>query len=173
MTLLCSDNPAIPPLARLISELDTLSSAELETVATSAATRDLRAAALARVTRPALLSERAMSDPDAALRMAALERVSDPAALERIAERDYALVLSDLRMPEVDGPALYRALQERDAGWPSRMAFLTGDTLSPTVIGFLETANRPCLEKPFDAAEVRRVVAELLLAADQPSGTNM
>jgi hypothetical protein len=87
MTLLCSASPAIPALPRLISELDTLSPAELEAVATTAATRDLRAAALSRVMRPALLIERAMSDPDATLRLAALDRVNDPAALERIAER--------------------------------------------------------------------------------------
>src|SRR5215831_9077322 len=39
MAMLCSGSPAIPPLARRISELETLSPAELETVATTAATR--------------------------------------------------------------------------------------------------------------------------------------
>ncbi len=109
------------------------------------------------------------------------------AALERIDSGDYALVMSDLRMPELDGPALYRALQERDADWPNRMIFLTGDTLSAAAIDFLDKANRPCIEKPFNAADVRRVVAEALAAADSrgqaqvprppadqsPSGTNM
>jgi FixJ family two-component response regulator len=73
-------------------------------------------------------------------------------------------VLSDLKMPELDGPALYRALQERGADWPGRMIFLTGDTLSPAAIGFLNKAKRPCIEKPFDAEEVRRVVGEALQA---------
>jgi len=87
ITLLCSGAGNCPPLPRLIAELDTLSAAELETVATAALNRDLRADALTRITRPALFAERAAADPDPALRLLALERVSDPAVLQRIAER--------------------------------------------------------------------------------------
>lgn len=87
VALLCSGAANCPPLARLISELETLSPQELESVATAALNRDLRAAALARVSRPALLAERAGADPDPALRLMALERVSDPLLLQRIAER--------------------------------------------------------------------------------------
>jgi hypothetical protein len=87
IAMLCSDAASNPPLRRRVSELETLSPAEVETVATSAKDRELRAAALAMATRPALLAERAITDPDQALRLAALERVSDAAALERIAER--------------------------------------------------------------------------------------
>jgi exonuclease SbcC len=87
MALLCSGAANCPPLARLISELETLSPQELESVATAALNRDLRAAALARVSRPALLAERAGADPDPALRLMALERVNDPLMLQRIAER--------------------------------------------------------------------------------------
>jgi DNA repair protein SbcC/Rad50 len=87
IAMLCSDAASNPTLRRRVSELETLSPAEVETVATSAKDRELRAAALAMATRPALLVERAIADPDQALRLAALERVSDAAALERIAER--------------------------------------------------------------------------------------
>jgi hypothetical protein len=59
----------------------------LEHVARSARDATLRAAALARVTRSALLADRATSDPDPALRLAALERIDDEALLERLAER--------------------------------------------------------------------------------------
>jgi hypothetical protein len=85
--LLCSNTARVPALARRVAELDTLSAEEIEKVAAQAADRDLRAAALAQVTRPALLAERAVRDADAAIRMALLERIDDPAALERIAER--------------------------------------------------------------------------------------
>jgi two-component system NtrC family sensor kinase len=100
------------------------------------------------------------------------------AALECLGRRAFDLILSDLRMPDLDGPALYRALLARDDGWPARMVFLTGDTLSPAAIAFLDKAARPCIEKPFNAGEVRRVVADALAAivvpAVQPaSGTNM
>lgn len=87
IALLCSDAAGNPPLRRRISELETLSPAEIETVATSARDRELRAAALAMATRPALLAERATADPDPALRVAALQRITDAATLERIAER--------------------------------------------------------------------------------------
>jgi exonuclease SbcC len=87
IALLCSDAASNPTLRRRISELETLSPAEIETVATSAKDRELRAAALAMATRVALLAERAIADPDQALRLAALERISDAATLERIAER--------------------------------------------------------------------------------------
>ena len=87
IALLCSDAASNPPLRRRISELETLSPAEIETVATSAKDRELRATALAMASRPALLAERAIADPDQALRLAALERISDAAILERIAER--------------------------------------------------------------------------------------
>lgn len=87
LALMCSGAANRPPLARLVAELETLSAAEIETVATTSVDRDLRAAALGYVTRPALLADRASSDPDPALRLAALARVDDGAALERIAER--------------------------------------------------------------------------------------
>ena len=87
VALLCSNDARVPALPRRIAELDTLSSEEIEKIASQASDRELRAVALARVTRPALLAERALADPDAKLRLAALERISDAAALERIAER--------------------------------------------------------------------------------------
>lgn len=87
LALLCSVDARVPALSRRIAELDTLSGEEMEKVASQASDRELRAAALQRVTRPALLAERAVADPDAQLRLAALERIRDVAALERIAER--------------------------------------------------------------------------------------
>lgn len=87
IALLCSGGAGTPSLPRLVNELETLSPSEIETVVTTARDRDLRAAALPCVLRPALLAERAVSDPDPRLRLAALERIVDAAALERIAER--------------------------------------------------------------------------------------
>jgi PAS domain S-box-containing protein len=107
---------------------------------------------------------------------------SGKAALDCIDRRRYDLVVSDLRMPDLDGPGLYQALQERNPGWPERMIFVSGDTLSAAAGAFLDRTRRPCIEKPFDTGEVRRVVAEVLAAADEksagrrphsPSGTNM
>ncbi|MFT3792353.1 MAG: DUF349 domain-containing protein [Rudaea sp.] len=87
LALLCSDDPRVPPLPRRVAELETLSADEIEKVAVQATNRDLRADALRRVMRTALLAERAITDRDASIRLAALERITDAAVLERIAER--------------------------------------------------------------------------------------
>ncbi|PZQ19425.1 MAG: hypothetical protein DI564_01575 [Rhodanobacter denitrificans] len=59
----------------------------IEHLAEHAAETELRAAALMRVTRPALLVERATAESDAGLRLAVVERIDDEVLLERIAER--------------------------------------------------------------------------------------
>ena len=59
--LLCSGSANSPTLSRQIAELETLTPAEIETVATTARSRDLRIAALAFVTRPALLIDRTIA----------------------------------------------------------------------------------------------------------------
>ncbi len=86
---------------------------------------------------------------------------SGNAALARLGAAEYDLILSDLRMPDLDGPGLYRKLSETMPGYCGRIAFVTGDTLSATVRGFLEQTGLPCLEKPFTPDEVRRLVVQL------------
>jgi CheY-like chemotaxis protein len=86
-------------------------------------------------------------------------------ALKLLAKREYDAILTDLRMPEMDGPELYRQIEQR---WPQRarrVAFITGDALSPTVQTFLAGTGQPYLEKPFVPAEVRKVVQEIVDAA--------
>ena len=87
---------------------------------------------------------------------------SGEAAIARVAACPYDLVLSDLRMPGLDGPALYRHLVAERPELARRMVIVTGDTLNPGAQTFLSQSGLPCLEKPFDPADVRRVVAELL-----------
>lgn len=77
----------VPALERRVAELETLSGEELEQVLGGARDTALRAAALEKVRRPALLIDRAVSDPDPALRQIALTRINDLDALARVAER--------------------------------------------------------------------------------------
>jgi CheY-like chemotaxis protein len=83
-------------------------------------------------------------------------------ALARLQEREYDLILCDLRMPELDGPGLYRALALHTPHLLRRFIFLTGDTLSPEAQTFLTHTGAVRLNKPFRAAEVRRVVQQTL-----------
>lgn len=84
--LLCAQGAA-PTIQRRIAELDTLAPDELERVAIQAGDRQLRGAALERVSRQGLLADRVLADPDPQLRLVILERIADAALLERIAER--------------------------------------------------------------------------------------
>jgi CheY-like chemotaxis protein len=65
-------------------------------------------------------------------------------------------------MPEMDGPALYAAVGRSRPQLQARFIFATGDLLSAGSRQFLETSGRPCLEKPFQPDQVRRLVAQTL-----------
>lgn len=77
--------PALDVRLRLLGAED--GSKLIEYLAEHASETALRAAALQRVSRPALLIDRILNDRDPALRLATLDRISDEAALNRIAER--------------------------------------------------------------------------------------
>jgi CheY-like chemotaxis protein len=83
-------------------------------------------------------------------------------ALAKLAERPFDLILCDLRMPELDGPGFYEELVRHYPQLLPRIIFLTGDTLSPQARAFLERVGGARLHKPFRAAEVRRIVHEVL-----------
>jgi signal transduction histidine kinase len=85
-------------------------------------------------------------------------------ALAKLAERTFDLILCDLRMPELDGAGFYQELARYHPQMLPRIIFLTGDTLSPEARAFLEQAGGARLHKPFRAAEVRRIVHQVLQA---------
>jgi CheY-like chemotaxis protein len=68
-----------------------------------------------------------------------IEAVPDGrAALEKIQTGEYDLVLCDVRMPKLDGPSLYRALDQSNPKLLERFVFLTGDTLNPDSLAFVQ-----------------------------------
>lgn len=83
-------------------------------------------------------------------------------ALQKLQERPYDLILSDIKMPELDGPGLYEKIEHDYPHLLHRVIFLTGDTLSPDTKTFLERARVQRLNKPFTAADIRRVVQQAL-----------
>jgi nitrogen fixation negative regulator NifL len=86
-------------------------------------------------------------------------------ALEKIQAGEYDLILCDVRMPRLDGPGLYRALDQSNPKLLQRFVFLTGDTLNPESWEFVQRTGAPCINKPFDFDEVRRVIGRALLHA--------
>jgi PAS domain S-box-containing protein len=83
-------------------------------------------------------------------------------ALERIETARYDIIFSDLCMPEMGGETLYTAIQSQDAGLADRIIFVTGDTVSANSRSFLEATGNRWLSKPFNIAEVERLVAQTL-----------
>ena len=88
-------------------------------------------------------------------------------ALALLQERDFDLILCDLLMPELDGQTLYGLLQRQLPALCQRTIFLTGDTLSPDSMRFVEQCGQPWLPKPCGIAEVRTAMAQVLPAPVQ------
>ncbi|MGC1439231.1 MAG: PAS domain S-box protein [Burkholderiaceae bacterium] len=83
-------------------------------------------------------------------------------ALTMLETNQFDLIITDLWMPGIDGPAIVRELESRKIHPTSRIIFITGDSLSPAAIDFLDQCRQPVIEKPFHPDEVRAHVRELL-----------
>jgi CheY-like chemotaxis protein len=82
--------------------------------------------------------------------------------LRRAEERRYDLVVTDLRMPGLEGPELYRALRARYPEQPPRVIFMSANTGIDEYASFLAETGEPALEKPFNLADMRQVVMQVL-----------
>jgi two-component system NtrC family sensor kinase len=80
-------------------------------------------------------------------------------ALEQMAKRPFGLILSDLNMPRLSGAELHERLSAANPEFVSRLAFITGDTMSSKTRDFLDGSGRPCLEKPIRPDALRHLVA--------------
>lgn len=86
--------------------------------------------------------------------------------------RAYDLIICDLRMPHLDGRAFYRQLAQEENPLRHRLIFVTGDTLTPRTVDFLQKCGLPYLAKPFLVEELKEIVARSLEGASGiPSGS--
>jgi two-component system NtrC family sensor kinase len=90
--------------------------------------------------------------------------------LELAQTRHYDLVICDLRMPHLDGRAFYRQLVQGENSLRQRLIFVTGDTLAPRTVDFLQASGLPYLAKPFLVEELKEVVGRTLEQTGGPAG---
>jgi signal transduction histidine kinase/CheY-like chemotaxis protein len=81
--------------------------------------------------------------------------------LDHISASPFDAVLSDLKMPGMDGPRLFERLKLVAPEVVGRLAFVTGDTMSPQARDFLASSGRPYVEKPIRPQDLRDLLETL------------
>jgi CheY-like chemotaxis protein/two-component sensor histidine kinase len=80
-------------------------------------------------------------------------------ALARLdAGERFDAVLCDVMMPEMTGAQLYARVEALDPQLARRFVFLTGGAFTEEDMEFLRRVSGPCLDKPFDAEQLRRAL---------------
>jgi CheY-like chemotaxis protein len=82
------------------------------------------------------------------------------AALARIqAGERFDVIFCDLMMPEMSGMDFHASLLEKNADQADRVVFMTGGVYTASSREFLERMSDRCIEKPFDMAQLRALIA--------------
>jgi signal transduction histidine kinase/ActR/RegA family two-component response regulator len=87
---------------------------------------------------------------------------SGEAALSLVRGHRYTLILTDLNMPGMGGRGFHDAVVREMPELARRIAFVTGDTMSPQVRAFLDSSRRRYLEKPIAPSELRELARSML-----------
>lgn len=82
-------------------------------------------------------------------------------ALERYAEVRPDVVLLDLVMPGMSGQEVLQALLEQDP--EARVVIVSSMGAGPAIESCLEMGARSFLQKPFDSADLERILREIAL----------
>ena len=82
-------------------------------------------------------------------------------AKEMVTKKKYDLCLSDVRTPEMNGMEFYAYIEKEYPCLTNKVVFTTGDILSGNIALFLQTCNRPFLQKPFLPAELKEIVRKI------------
>ena len=73
----------------------------------------------------------------------------------------YDVILTDLLMPGMSGVEFYARVAAARPELVSRVIVSTGDSMSPEAMDFLRRTGCPVLNKPFELAELRALVARV------------
>jgi PAS domain S-box-containing protein len=84
-----------------------------------------------------------------------------------ILEEDQAfdVILCDMMMPDISGMDLHRWLARDHPVLGGRLIFITGGTFTPLARSYLGSVDNLRLEKPFDVANLKRIVNDRVIMA--------
>lgn len=77
-------------------------------------------------------------------------------------DRAFDLIICDIMMPEVSGINLHKWLKKTHPKLAERFIFITGGAFTPNAREYLRTNDNLSLEKPFEAANLRKIADELI-----------
>ena len=86
-------------------------------------------------------------------------------------DEDFDVILCDLMMCEMSGMELYEAVRASCPRLGERFVFVTGGAFTPGAREFLARAERPTLDKPFEADDLRGIVDDLVGRRGQGDGS--
>jgi PAS domain S-box-containing protein len=87
------------------------------------------------------------------------------AALRTLRERPFDVIISDVRMPGMSGREFLDQLRRERPSLVPRLVFSTGDTFAPDTAALLRDSGVPTVTKPFDFAELERVIRDVAARA--------
>ncbi|MBN2194481.1 MAG: PAS domain S-box protein [Polyangiaceae bacterium] len=87
-------------------------------------------------------------------------------------DRRFDVIFCDLMMPGCSGMDLHSWIVKLEPGLADRLVFMTGGAFTPSALEYLAKTENRRLEKPFERQELRRLVADLTLAARSHRGTD-
>ena len=92
-------------------------------------------------------------------------------ALTRLeADFRFDLVLCDLMMPDVSGAAVYESVKHSHPELVPRFVFMTGGAFTDRARAFLSQHSGAQLEKPFNIAEIEKILRQLSAARAAVTG---
>lgn len=81
-------------------------------------------------------------------------------ALLKIMERDFDFILLDIKMPKMNGIELYSYIKSIKPHLLGRIIFITGDTVSEAIRGFIAGTGCKILDKPFMIKDLLNTMTE-------------
>jgi CheY-like chemotaxis protein len=88
-------------------------------------------------------------------------------ALGRIAAGGrFGAIICDIHMPGIDGIQFHAAVAAQAPSLARRILYMTGSVSTEHLAEFLRRTGCRCIRKPFEGAELRAAVMELLVAAN-------